>query len=529
MAGPDAFFDELRREYLTEAPARLAELRKDWAAARAGEADATKSLKNRFHRLAGSGGSYGFPDISAQSRAAERWLMDNLTPDAAGLDQVEGMIAGIAGSFDQAALELGLPVANSPRRSFGWRAVVLGYAGGLVDQIDSVLTGAGYTVQQTPPSTDPAAIPVSERADVAVLAGLAPDDVSDTVARWAHTSASRPPAVVLVSRPTGIDPLVVPFAYLDLIVDPERVDTDLARFVQTLGQSKTAPRTILVASADQSAVELIRAALESTGVSVVACRSSAEIRSAFDRTPPDLVVMTWNFPDTTGAAVVRWTRQLDAHKLTPIVVVSDELTDEERILAERAGADLVLPRSVSRSHLTHTLLARIERAFVARGRSHRDNLTGLLNRPTMVEELEHTIAQARRIGEPISYLALDLDHFRRINEQFGSPTGDAVLIHVARLVSSAVRSGDFVARMGGEELGVLLRRCSFDHAVKLAEKLRATIAGSPLMVDGAPISARISVGIASYPDRAGTGPDLVRAADRALTAAKAAGRDRVGV
>jgi HPt (histidine-containing phosphotransfer) domain-containing protein len=108
VAESDGFFDELRREYLSEAPARLAELRTDLAAAQAGEAGALVSLRTRFHRLAGSGGSYGFPEISESARAAERRLIADPEPGPSAFDQLEAAVELIAGAFDRAALQLGL-------------------------------------------------------------------------------------------------------------------------------------------------------------------------------------------------------------------------------------------------------------------------------------------------------------------------------------------------------------------------------------------------------------------------------------
>jgi HPt (histidine-containing phosphotransfer) domain-containing protein len=102
-AGGDDFFEVLRSEYLGEAPARLAELRADLAALAAGVPDAAKSLKARLHRLAGSGGSYGFPDVSVRSREAERCLADHPDPDAAGLARLAEAIDAIAAAFDAAA------------------------------------------------------------------------------------------------------------------------------------------------------------------------------------------------------------------------------------------------------------------------------------------------------------------------------------------------------------------------------------------------------------------------------------------
>ena len=103
------FFQDLRREYLAEAPARLGELRKDLAAVRSGEPDAVSSLKSRFHRLAGSGGSYGFPAISTASREAEQWIADHPEPDDAGFARLGGVIGKIASAFDLAATEPARP------------------------------------------------------------------------------------------------------------------------------------------------------------------------------------------------------------------------------------------------------------------------------------------------------------------------------------------------------------------------------------------------------------------------------------
>jgi diguanylate cyclase (GGDEF)-like protein len=529
MEGQDEFFEELRREYLTEAPARLAELRKDLAAVRSGEAGAAASLKGRLHRLAGSGGSYGFPEISRVSREAERWLGANPSPALDALEPLETSIAAIARSFDQAAAELGLPVAPPHRSVFGWQAVAVGSAGGQLDRIAATLDAAQYSVRRLPASVDPAGIPISERADIAVLAPLDDTELAQVVERWARPGPGRPGTVVLVAAAGAADPLALPFAHLDLILPPDRLEPELLRFSQSLGRAKTAPRTVLVVTPDSGMSGLIGAALESTGVRLVPCDSGAALRTAFKSSVPDLIVTSWTLPDTTGAAVVRWVRQMPEHRLIPIAVLAGDLGEADRIAAERAGTDLILDRTASRSELTQTLLARIERGLLARCLTHRDELTGLIGHPTMVEELEHAVAQSRRSGEPLAYLAIDLDHFRRINERHGAAAGDVALIHLARVVSGTVRAGDFVARMGGEELGVLIRRCSAENAVKVGEKIRGALEREPASVGLETIPLRVSIGIATYPEHGTSGQDIVRTADRALIRAKQAGRDRVMV
>jgi chemotaxis protein histidine kinase CheA len=97
---------QLRREYVADSPARLLELRKDVSAFRAGEPDAIKSLIVRFHRLAGSGGSYGFPDISEIGREMERWLKQSPAPRSDEAAKLDDAIDRLAQSFDRAGAEL---------------------------------------------------------------------------------------------------------------------------------------------------------------------------------------------------------------------------------------------------------------------------------------------------------------------------------------------------------------------------------------------------------------------------------------
>lgn len=532
MTGPGgaaAFFEELRREYLAEAAARLGELRKDLAALRAGEPDAATSLKIRLHRLAGSGGSYGFPEISAASRATELWIGANPTPDAAGLSQLERSISEIAQAFDAAAAQLGLPGSPARPSAFGWRALLVADPGALADRVEATLLDAQYTVQRKPMSADPATIPVSARPDVAVIVATTREETANTVARWASPNPSRPGSVILVAAPATADPLVPPVVEVDGVVGPDRVEAELLRSVRTLGRSATAPRSVLIVDPDdQGAVRTLTTALEGAAVKVTQATGGLPARELL-REPPDLILMEWRLPDTMAPALIRWIRQQPAFRLTPIVVAATTISDEDRLRAIRAGADDVVLKTATAAHLCQLVLARIERSRSLRVAAHRDDLTGLLNHEAMVEELERAIGYARRATEPVAFFMLDLDHFRRINERHGPTVGDAVLVHVARRVAGSVRSSDLVARMGGEEFGVLVRRCRAVDASRVAEKVRNAVSDAAVHLGEESVSVRVSVGVACYPDHGGSGQEVLRVADKALATAKQTGRDRVVV
>jgi diguanylate cyclase (GGDEF)-like protein/PAS domain S-box-containing protein len=158
-----------------------------------------------------------------------------------------------------------------------------------------------------------------------------------------------------------------------------------------------------------------------------------------------------------------------------------------------------------------------------------DHLTGVGNRRAFFEAAEQELARGRSRPRPTALILIDADHFKRINDRHGHPGGDAVLRHLGALLSSVFRQVDIVARVGGEEFAALLPSSTLDDAAAVAERLRCLVAATPAPFDGGAIALTISAGIAAFDEGAGhAGLDvLMKRADRALYAAKAAGRDRV--
>ena len=178
-----------------------------------------------------------------------------------------------------------------------------------------------------------------------------------------------------------------------------------------------------------------------------------------------------------------------------------------------------------------------------------DGLTGLANHRTFHERLEQEVARANRYGMPLSLLLLDVDDFKAVNDTHGHVAGDEALRLLARVIAAEVRQNiDLPARYGGEEFAVILPNTPHDEAgdapdgedadpgartreaaTKVAERIRARVAGTPLAVglDGSAVSLTVSIGVASYPAPAGDARELVDRADAALYLAKRGGKDRV--
>ncbi len=155
-----------------------------------------------------------------------------------------------------------------------------------------------------------------------------------------------------------------------------------------------------------------------------------------------------------------------------------------------------------------------------------DSLTGVSNRRHFLDQLDAELARLRRHGGQASILMTDLDFFKRINDEHGHATGDAVLSHFVHIVRETVRRSDIIGRLGGEEFAILLPGDGTNGARELAERLRRSFEINPTKVNDVYIECTVSIGISNLRADDTTADAPLRRADEALYAAKAAGRNR---
>lgn len=161
-------------------------------------------------------------------------------------------------------------------------------------------------------------------------------------------------------------------------------------------------------------------------------------------------------------------------------------------------------------------------------RATTDALTGLANRNKFKEFLAEQIANAKRSKQPLSLLLMDIDHFKKINDTYGHPAGDAVLKQLAEILKAESREGDLPARYGGEEFLVVLVNTPRKDATRAAERMRKAVEKTAFVLpDGRSIRVTLSIGAATFPDDTSREDQLAEKADQALYGAKAGGRNRV--
>ncbi|PLX41668.1 MAG: hypothetical protein C0608_04740 [Deltaproteobacteria bacterium] len=276
------------------------------------------------------------------------------------------------------------------------------------------------------------------------------------------------------------------------------------------------------------------------------------------RQEPDLIVLDVMMPELDGYSVCRRVRE--DYGYIPVLMVTAKGSSEDMVRALEAGADDCIAKpfepmelsarvqSLLRIRSLHQRLftqnneleaknRELERLARALNRANKeltllsvtDGLTKAYNHRHFQERFKSEFARSERYGTLLSIILIDIDHFKRVNDNYGHPVGDQVLIHLVEVLEESVRKEDLVARYGGEEFILMLPETSGPRALLLAKRIRERIEQSEVVID-ASLSVRytVSLGVSSYEPggKVQTAEALIAKADSALYSAKANGRNR---
>lgn len=211
--------------------------------------------------------------------------------------------------------------------------------------------------------------------------------------------------------------------------------------------------------------------------------------------------------------------QLQAHMnrmLSAMEIDRDKLLEDEQ--SKRVWLEEAVARRTEELQLLNEKL---------KSMATTDSLTGVLNRGSFFETAQHLLDLSQRQKSTASFVLMDLDHFKMINDTYGHFIGDKVLKHFADTMLSRLRKSDLVGRIGGEEFALFLPDTGIDDAFNLADKIRKAISGSSLQIDGKVVTYTVSLGVDSSQENDKKVDALFKRADLKLYGAKDKGRDRV--
>jgi len=304
-----------------------------------------------------------------------------------------------------------------------------------------------------------------------------------------------------------------------------------------LAQGSADGRILLVEDREQSARRIAETlGAESHDVTIEAKPDEVLVRAKGD--DYDLIVVSLTLEDVDGLRLCSQLRSVDAVRQVPILVMVEEGDTRRLVRALEMGVNDYLLRPVDKNELVARVRTQLRRKrYQDRLRNNfqlslemaiTDQLTGLHNRRYMESHLDTLIAQARAGDRPISFLIMDIDYFKPVNDTYGHDIGDEVLKECATRIAANVRGIDLACRYGGEEFVVVMPDTDVSFAYMVAERLRQQVADVPFAISTDPgeLNLTISIGV-TVSEPGDTAASLLRRADQALYRAKNSGRNRV--
>jgi diguanylate cyclase (GGDEF)-like protein len=527
--------DELRAQFVRRSQARIEMAARLLGLLRETPEDRAhlQDLMRFFHSLAGVGTSFGFPQVSALAKEGEleclAILHDESSLSATEIENWTRLVGALAHELSQ-----------PPRASTIARA-------GIVTRIPEVLLvspdpAVAATLAPLIEQEGHAARPLSTRAAASQALGQSlPDaliveaalgdgsgyDVIDQLR--ALPGGEAVPVFVLGPRGGFMDKVQAIHGgadgYFEKPVDWKAL---MRRLQHLLDASQSHAARILSVEDDPEEAAYVKSILESGGYEVAVCADPKRFETALGEFRPDLVLMDILLPDISGYDLVRYLRQDERNAALPVLFLTTESQMQSRFRSAQVGGDDHLTKPIVPPVLLSVVASRLERARFLKNLLNRDGLTRLFTHTALIERAQALHAQkARDPSRHYAWVMIDLDHFKSVNDRFGHPVGDRVLATLAALLRRRLRQSDTIGRYGGEEFVVLFEGLTEPDVLHLMGRVLEEFREIDLEAPGRPsFRATFSAGVAMLTEGM-TLDTWKKAADDALYAAKAAGRNRI--
>jgi two-component system cell cycle response regulator len=314
----------------------------------------------------------------------------------------------------------------------------------------------------------------------------------------------------------------------------------MLKTAETEPETLSSIRAASILLAEDSAIyrHLIESHLKEWGFDFVCAKDGEEAwRLLLKRDAPRLALLDWVLPEIDGIDLCRRLRERpEDEPYTYTILLTSKSRKHEMLEAMDAGVDDFLAKPFDPLELKARLMVgkRIvdlqQKLVSANDALHfaasHDFLTGAWNRAEILAFMQRELARARRDNTPVGIVLLDVDHFKKVNDEFGHEAGDSVLKEITKRLSASLREYDGIGRYGGEEFLLVIPGCNLATTIRRANQIRESISTQPIQTLLGPLAITVSMG-ATVGESAANSELLLRRADMALYQAKHNGRNRV--
>ncbi|MFP4374855.1 MAG: diguanylate cyclase [Spirochaetaceae bacterium] len=534
--------EQLSLKFAGQLPDRVRELRAAVSRVRANSesADNLEQVRGLAHRLAGSGSTFGFKDVSAVARRIEhraRTLLAGENPgDEEELETLVDELEAAAGK-PQTSTKISLPESATMEEvgpsedGYRERIVLLWLTDeATTDDLFHQLGFFGFPVERIDgPKAIEARLDRDQQVIVIIDVNMIRDDDEGRrllpQLKDAHSDCL---SIIFVSQSDTYEVRLgaVRFGGDAFFASPLEISQLIDAVESLAARNEARPYHVLIVDDDPDQVSYLALTLQKAGMLTAVATDPRNVFEILVEEKPELILMDMYMPGATGVELAKLIRQQEAYVGIPIIFISSETDPLKQFRAISQGGDDFISKPVDPIALVNAVRIRAERSRSMRFFMERDSLTGLLNHSNLREKLGQELQRAGRMGSSLCLAMIDLDNFKSVNDTYGHLTGDRVLKSLARLLQERLRRTDIIGRYGGEEFAVILFDTTTADAARIMAEIRESFSHVRQQAGEHEFYVTLSCGIAGFPAH-GTMNELTEAADTALYEAKEAGRNLV--
>lgn len=535
-----AELQRLKDAFARSLPARTREVEALWTALGGNPtAAAIRALERALHSLAGSGATFGFPEVSRCAKSLENALRPLVDDPPILSDETMRHLGREWESLRQA---MDAPRAQEEKSWLGpereasfpsgnrLRPILAVDNADIVAAVKEQLRHSTIEAQFLAASDQENLLRLAPGAIVVLECDFSPEQGAflETLGRRCRetggalfvVSARGDAAARLAAVRAGVA------AYFSL---PLKVDLLLDRLDQYVLPESVEPPRVLIVDDEEPAARYAEHILQSCGMLTRVQTSPLLVLDDLEAFSPDCLLMDVYMPQCDGPELAKVIRQIEDYMSIPIVFLSMEQDIAKQVAAVAQGGDDFILKPVDQEHLVGMLRERIRRYCLIRSLMTHDGLTGLLNHTNLKLRLASEIDRAKRLGSGLAFAMIDIDHFKAVNDTYGHTAGDSVIRNLSHFLQRRLRRSDVLGRYGGEEFGVALTDLAEPRqAVVILDTLRREFAEMPHSLGEATARVTFSCGVA-FCTGAEDAEQLCTLADTALYESKHRGRNCVSV
>ncbi len=482
------------------------------------------------HSLCGSAGTYGYMELGKSARQLEICLKSSLNNPAISVEkkkEITDLLSALKKTFEQAVPEKFQDENIQPIKISANNIIyILNEDDYFIDEVGKQIKESGYNLSRIANIAEFKKV-VQEKVPIALIVdiqSIGEDNIH--MLNGIQKKLSIPLFCTaangdILSRLKAIR--MGSWVFLQKPIDPFYL---LKTLKQHCGLVEVEPYHILIVDDSRSLAEYFSLVLQEAGMITRFITNPLLLIETIDEFQPDLLLMDIYMPECNGLELAAVLRQEVRHMKIPIIFLSTEDDRSKQLSALNLGGDDFLTKPILPQHLIEVVKSRAKRSGILNSFIIRDSLTGLLNHTNILHRLDIELARAERQGEALSFVMIDIDHFKKVNDMYGHPAGDEILKSLSTLLYSSLRKNDAVGRYGGEEFALILTNTDMANSIKICNYLREKFSRIPHQLNQTDFFVTFSAGIASFPYLQDA-KSLVNCADIALYAAKKNGRNQI--